>query len=63
MNETIKLSDGASLWLTTGVQADRTGKQYLNGFEPDEEVRLGSKILPDDQDPVVQAAVRWLSLP
>ena len=29
VNETFALSDGASMWLTIGVQADRSGKQYL----------------------------------
>lgn len=60
-NDVIKLSDGASMWLTIGVDADRTGKQYLAGLDPDEVIRLGEKILPDDQDPVLQGALRWLS--
>lgn len=60
-NDVVKLSDGASMWLTIGVDADRTGKQYMEGFDPDEVIRLGDKILPDDQDPVLQGAVRWLS--
>jgi hypothetical protein len=60
-NDVVKLADGASIWLTIGVDADRTGKQYMEGFDPDEVVRLGDKILPDDQDPILQAASRWLS--
>ena len=60
-NDVIKLSDGASMWLTIGVDADRTGKQYMEGLDPDEVIRLGDKILPDDQDPVLQGALRWLS--
>jgi carboxyl-terminal processing protease len=60
-NDVIKLSDGASIALTVGVDADRTGKQYLEGFDPDEVIRSGDKILPDDQDPVLQSALRWLS--
>jgi len=59
-NGLVKLSDGASMWLTIGVDADRTGKQYFAGFDPDEVIRLGDKVLPDDQDPVVQGALRWL---
>jgi hypothetical protein len=61
VNETFALSDGASMWLTIGVDADRTGKQYLEGLGPDDQVQPGGKMLPDDQDPVVQAALRWLS--
>lgn len=60
-NDVVKLSDGASMWLTIGVDADRTGKQYMEGFDPDEVIRLGDKILPDDQDPVLLGALRWLS--
>jgi carboxyl-terminal processing protease len=60
-NDVVKLSDGASMWLTIGVDADRTGKQYMEGLDPDEVIRPGDKILPDDQDPVLQGALRWLS--
>jgi hypothetical protein len=62
-NRDIALSDGAVIWLTVGVDTDRTGRQYLNGFDPDEMVPGGEQILPDDQDPAVQAAFRWLSRP
>ena len=60
-NDVVELSDGATMWLTIGVDADRTGKQYMEGFDPDEVIRLGDKILPDDQDRVLQGALRWLS--
>jgi hypothetical protein len=60
VNETFALSDGASLWLTIGVQADRTGKQYPDGLGPDEEIRLDDTVLPDDQDQMIQAALKWL---
>ena len=53
VNETFALSDGASMWLTIGVQADRSGKQYLNGLAPDEIIPLGDRIMPDPQDPVL----------
>lgn len=61
VNETFALSDGASLWLTIGVQADRTGTQIPDGIAPDEVIPTGKQILPDAQDPVIQAALRWLS--
>jgi hypothetical protein len=60
-NTVIKLSDGASMWLTIGVAADRTGRQYLEGLDPDEEIHLGNQVPPDDQDPVLQGALRWLN--
>ena len=59
-NDVIKLSDGAEIWLTIGVDADRTGKPYLDGLDPDEAVPSGDPNLSDDQDRVVQAALRWL---
>jgi hypothetical protein len=49
------------MWLTIGVDADRTGTQYMEGFDPDELIKLGDEVLPDDQDPVLQGALRSLS--
>jgi hypothetical protein len=60
-NTVIKLADGASMALTVGVDADRNGKKYLNGLDPDEEIVAGNRILPDARDPVLQAALRWLA--
>jgi C-terminal processing protease CtpA/Prc len=59
-NDLVRLSDGAVMWLTIGVDADRAGRQYMEGFDPDEEIH-GDQVLPDDQDPVLQGALRWLS--
>jgi carboxyl-terminal processing protease len=61
VNDGIELSDGASMWLTIGVDADRTGKQYPEGLGPDEEIDLGNQVPPDDHDPVLQGALRWLN--
>ena len=61
VNEVFALSDGASLWLTIGTQADRSGKQYPDGLAPDEFVKGGDKLLAPAQDPAVQAALRWLN--
>jgi carboxyl-terminal processing protease len=61
VNETFALSDGASMWLTIGVQADRSGKQYLDGLGPDELVAVGDNIPSDAQDAVLQEALKWLS--
>jgi carboxyl-terminal processing protease len=60
VNEVFKLSDGASMWLTIGVDADRTGKQYLNGSDPDEMVTGPDQPVSPENDPVVMHAVKWL---
>lgn len=59
-NEVFKLSDGASMWLTIGVAADRTGKQYLNGLDPNEFVKEPNQPVSPENDPVVMHAVKWL---
>lgn len=61
VNQTFALSDGAALWLTVGVQADRSGHQYIDGIAPDELIQSDGKMLPDAQDPVLQQALLWLS--
>lgn len=60
-NEVFTLSDGASMWLTIGVDADRTGKQYLNGLNPDEMVKGSDQPVSPENDPVVAHAVKWLA--
>jgi len=61
VNEAFQLSDGASMWLTIGVQADRTGKQYLSGLAPDQTVPNDNVAHPPAKDPDVQEALDWLS--
>jgi carboxyl-terminal processing protease len=61
VNDVVELSDGAAMWLTIGVDADRTGKQYIDGFDPDDAIRGADTVVPDGRDPVLQAALRWLS--
>ncbi len=60
-NEVFNLSDGAAIWLTIGVDADRTGKRYMDGFDPDEIVKGPEQPVPADKDPVVQHALAWLT--
>jgi carboxyl-terminal processing protease len=56
-----KLDDGAELYLTTAIDADRTGKPYPNGFTPDEIVPFNGSTMPQtSNDPVVLAAQNWL---
>jgi len=61
VNQPFQLIDGATLWITIGVQADRSGQRYLNGLTPDEEIPVGDKAAVEDQDAVLQAAFAWLS--
>jgi carboxyl-terminal processing protease len=55
-----KLDDGAELYLTTAIDADRTGKQYPDGFTPDQVFPSTTAMPPEGSDPVVQAAQTWL---
>jgi carboxyl-terminal processing protease len=55
-----KLDDGAELYLTTAIDADRTGKQYPDGFTPDQVFPSTTVMPPEGSDPVVQAAQTWL---
>ena len=54
-NQTINLSDGAQLFLTTAVFADRTGRRYGDVLPPDEVT--GGAVQ------TIQRAIEWLSAP
>src|ERR1700677_3553457 len=55
-----KLDDGAELYLTTAIDADRTGKQFPDGFTPDQ-VFPSTTVMPsENSDPVVLGAQTWL---
>ncbi len=57
-----KLDDGAELYLTTAIDADRTGKSYPDGFTPDQIVSTSGSSMPQEaNDPVIQAAQTWLA--
>jgi carboxyl-terminal processing protease len=53
-------SDGAGLFLTVALGADRTGKIYDSSIEPDEPVPIDWQELGTEIDPVIQAAAKWL---
>jgi carboxyl-terminal processing protease len=55
-----KLDDGAELYLTTAIDADRTGKQFPDGFTPDQVFPSTTVMPPENNDPVVLAAQTWL---
>lgn len=57
-----KLLDGAVLHFAAAVEADRTGKRYTDGIDPDEKIESTPTATIDDRDPAVAAALRWLSL-
>jgi hypothetical protein len=53
------LSDGAQLFLVTGVMLDKKGNEYPDGVIPDREVLSEATI--STNDPVIHAAAQWLS--
>ena len=55
------LPDGASLFLCNGVEADRTGKLYPDGLEPDTKVAAADTRPAEGNDAVLLAAEQWLS--
>ena len=55
-----KLDDGAELYLTTAIDADRAGKAYPDGFTPDQVFPVSASMPLEANDPVVQAAESWL---
>jgi C-terminal processing protease CtpA/Prc len=58
-NRMFKLGDGAGLFLTDSVMADRTGRKYGASIEPDRPVAAPPAGAGGD-DPVVAAALAWL---
>jgi hypothetical protein len=56
-----KLDDGAELYLTTAIDADRSGKSYPTGFTPDQVIPYNGSSMPQEgNDAVVTAAQTWL---
>ena len=54
------MSDGAALFLCNGSEADRTGKVYPDGLDPDVKIE-GLGIRPtEDRDETIRAAEEWL---
>lgn len=61
-NSLYELADGSALLLTTAMDADRTGKIYDHGVQPDVVVVNDWHDFRTDRDPVVRAAIDWLEL-
>jgi carboxyl-terminal processing protease len=55
-----KLNDGAEIYLTTAIDADRTGKAFPDGFTPDEVFPSTGTMPQEAKDPVVLGAQTWL---
>jgi carboxyl-terminal processing protease len=56
-----KLDDGAELYLTTAIDADRSGKAYPDGFTPDQVVSFNGGSMPQESnDQALLAAQTWL---
>src|SRR5689334_11135908 len=60
-NQMYPLSDGASLFLCNGIEADRTGKLYPDGLEPDTKVPGTDTRPAEEKDAVMLAAEQWLA--
>ncbi len=62
-NAPFQLSDGATLILTTGFDADRTGHVYPDTpIKPDIEVGTNYNTTWNQADPTIRAATQWLNL-
>jgi carboxyl-terminal processing protease len=56
-----KLPDGAELYLTAAIDADRNGKTFPDGIAPDEAFPAATALPQEGNDPVVTAAQTWLA--
>jgi len=56
-----QLRDGAALFLCEAIEADRTGKLYPDGLDPDEKIPAPETRPAEDQDAALLAAEEWLS--
>jgi C-terminal processing protease CtpA/Prc len=59
-NDMHQFSDGAALFLCSGVEQDRTGKLYPDGLAPDEFAPAPDTRPAEDQDATLLAAEKWL---
>lgn len=60
-NDGFPLSDGANLVITTGLEADRSGRVFPDGITPDAELPEETQLQPSGAiDPVTRAAAAWI---
>ena len=55
-----ELPDGAVLFLCEGVEADRTGKLYPDGLDPDVRIPAPETRPAEEKDAALQSAEKWL---
>jgi carboxyl-terminal processing protease len=60
-NVRVRMADGAFLDIMQAVDIDRTGQAYDGPVPPDEVVAIDWKQVGTAEDPVLGAAIRWLS--
>jgi carboxyl-terminal processing protease len=60
-NSMLPMPDGASLFIDSSVDADRTHHRYDDGIEPDVTFPEPSSLPVESTDPVLQAATSWLA--
>lgn len=61
-NDHLELRDGATIFLTQYLGADRTGKTYDGPLLPDQPATTDWSRYGTDEDPVLQAAIQWLRI-
>ena len=59
-NQRYELSDGASLFLCVGIEADRAGHRYPDGIDPDVKLPAPATRPAEEKDAVLQAAEDWI---
>jgi len=60
-NQMYPLSDGATLFLCVGIEADRTGRHYPDGLDPDVKLPAPTARPAEGQDALLQAAEDWIA--
>jgi C-terminal processing protease CtpA/Prc len=60
-NQMYPLSDGAALFLCVGIEADRTGRRYPDGLDPDVKLPAPDSRPTEEKDTVLQAAEDWIA--
>jgi len=59
-NQMYPLSDGAALFLCVAIEADRTGRRYPDGIDPDVKLPAPATRPAEEIDAVLQAAEDWI---
>jgi len=59
-NSDFKLKDGATLFLTTVIDADRNFKKYGDKIYPDYQISFSDKSYDENDDPVIISAINWI---